>query len=79
MYIYTHMWLQFLPVISNLSPFFWSEFELPPNGCWFRNTFQKLEDLSALEFMLVFLAPIIFAEGDWDLLKVIFFGTLSEN
>lgn len=55
------------------------EFELPPNGCWFRNTFQKLEDLSALEFMLVFLAPIIFAEGDWDLLKVIFFGTLSET
>lgn len=28
-----------------------------------RNTFQKLEDLSAKQFMLVFIAPIIFAEG----------------
>lgn len=28
-----------------------------------RSTFQKLEDMSARQFMLVFIAPIIFAEG----------------
>ncbi|CAJ1335151.1 unnamed protein product [Effrenium voratum] len=28
-----------------------------------RNTFRKLEDMSAKQFMLVFIAPIIFAEG----------------